>query len=399
MAIDFEQEYIMNQNSVARIKVIGIGGAGGNTVNHMIASHYENVEFMVANTDAQALKTAKAPLKLQIGLTSTRGRGAGANPEVGKLAAEEDIDKIIDFVKGSDIVFLTAGLGGGTGSGALPVIARAVRERGILCVAVVTKPFEFEGKRRMGIANQSFELLKKDVDTLIVIPNQRLLDITDHKISLVDAFGMINNVIHQFVKSIADIISSAGHINVDFADVCTIMRNMGMAVMGTGVSSGPERAQKATVQALSSPLLENSSIQGARAVLLNITGSSKLGLYELESAASLVYEAAKDANIIMGSVIDELMGDEVSVTIIATGIDQPQQQHLSQNSFFANTSMGLRPAHSLENSAEAKAGQESFQDRQHGRSQGYEISGNMSTQDLEIPTFLRRAQEKEMPQK
>ncbi len=384
LSIEFEHDYLMHQNAIARIKVIGVGGAGGNTINYMIGQKYENVEFIVANTDAQALKLSNSPLKLQIGSNATRGRGAGANPEVGKLAAEEDIDKIVDFLKGSDIVFLTAGLGGGTGSGALPVIARAVRERGILCIAVVTKPFEFEGKRRMAVANQALELLKKEVDTLVVIPNQRLLGVTDHKISLVDAFGMINNVIHQFVKSIADIISKAGHINVDFADVCTIMRHMGLAVMGTGKASGIDRAQKAAMQALSSPLLENASIEGAQAVLLNITGSA-LGLYEVQSAASLVYDAAKDANIIMGSVIDDTMDDEVVVTIIATGVEHHHKTHLIQPSI-NSPALSLRPAHAAESGAENKRTL-------------YESSPELSTQELEVPTYLRRAQEKEIPPK
>lgn len=384
LSIEFEHDYLMHQNAIARIKVIGVGGAGGNTINYMTSQKYENVEFIVANTDAQALKLSNSPLKLQIGSTATRGRGAGANPEIGKVAAEEDIDKIVDFLKGSDIVFLTAGLGGGTGSGALPVIARAVRERGILCIAAVTKPFEFEGKRRMAVANQALELLKKEVDTLVVIPNQRLLSITDHKISLVDAFGMINNVIHQFVKSIADIISRAGHINVDFADVCTIMRHMGLAVMGTGKASGTDRAQKAAMQALSSPLLENASIEGAQAVLLNITGSS-LGLYEVQSAASLVYDAAKDANIIMGSVIDESMGDEVMVTIIATGVEHYQNTHMMQPSI-NHSPLSLRPAHAVEPGIENKR-------------IAYESPAELSTHELEVPTFLRRAQEKEFPSK
>lgn len=381
--IEFEHDYLLNQHSVASIKVIGVGGAGGNTVNHMLKQHYENIEFIVANTDAQALKTSNSPLKLQIGSHSTRGRGAGANPEVGKTAAEEDIDKIIDFLKGADIVFLTAGLGGGTGSGALPVIARAIRERGMLCIAAVTKPFEFEGKRRMSVANQALELLKKEVDTVVVIPNQKLLDIADHKISLVDAFGMINNVIHQFVKSIADIISYPGHINVDFADVCTIMRQRGLAVMGTGTASGIDRAQKAALQALSSPLLENASIQGAEAVLLNITGGS-LGLYEVQSAASLIYDAAKDANIIMGSVIDESMGDEILVTIVATGIERGSRSPMPQPSY-ANPPLSLRPAHSIEQPPEIK------------RTISYESSHEMNAQELEIPTFLRRSKEKEVP--
>jgi cell division protein FtsZ len=385
MSIEFEHDYLSNQTTAARIKVMGIGGAGGNSINHMLDAPYENVEFIVINTDAQALKTSKSPLKLQIGLGVTSGRGAGANPELGKAAAEEDIDKIGTFVQGADIVFLIAGLGGGTGSGALPIIARAVREQGALCIAVVTKPFEFEGKRRLAVANQALEALKKEIDTLIVIPNQRLLDITDHKMSLVDAFGLINSVIHQFVKGIADIIFRAGHINVDFADVCTIMRHMGMAVMGTGRASGVDRSQRAAMQALSSPLLENASIEGARAVLLNITGSSKLGLYEVQGAASLVYEAAPDANIIIGSCIDESMGDEVVVTIIATGIEPVTAQPVS-----------LRPAHTLEMTPEVK-GLENPHDKARNKI-GYETPG-FNTHDLEIPAFLRRAKEKDLVQK
>ncbi len=377
--IDFENEYLM-QNSGARVKVVGIGGAGCNMVNQMIKAQYENVEFVVLNTDAQSLRVSDSPFKIQIGTRSTRGLGAGANPEVGKRAAEEDLDKIIDFLKDSDIVFLTAGLGGGTGSGAIPVIARAVREMGALCVAVVTKPFTFEGKRRTSIANGALDVLKKEVDTLIVVPNQKLLDITDQKVTYTEAFGMINNILHQFVRSISDIISRPGHINVDFSDVCTIMRNMGLAVMGTGCASGPERAQEAAIQALSSPLLENASIHGARAVLLNITGSSKLGLHEVHSAASMIYDIAPDANIIMGTVIDEAMGDDVLVTIIATGIEGHQG---------SKESMELRPATQPMQAESMKPSHESTKHFSH----------DIDPQDLEIPTYLRRARENELRQK
>lgn len=318
--IDFEQENGHNLQPVARMKVIGIGGGGGNTVNSMIDACYENVEFIVANTDAQALKTSKAPFKIQIGQKSTKGLGAGANPEIGKKAAEEDLSKIMEYAHGADVVFLTSGLGGGTGSGALPVIAHALKEKGILTIAVVTKPFEFEGKRRMVIAQQAIEQLKKEVDTLIVIPNQKLLALADAKLSLINAFNMVNGIMNQVVRSIYDIVSRPGHVNVDFADVKAIMQNKGYALMGTGKASGQDRAIEAALEAVSSPLLENISIQGARGVLINITGNSQLGLHEVSAAASLIYEQAdEDANIIVGSVIDDQMGDMINITIIATG--------------------------------------------------------------------------------
>jgi len=430
MILEFEQDYLTNQDPVARVKVIGVGGAGGNTVNHMISAEYENVEFIALNTDAQSLKLSKAPIRIQIGARSAKGLGAGANPEKGKVAAEEDIEKLAECVKGANIVFITAGLGGGTGSGAAPVVARILREMGILSVAVVTKPFAFEGKRRMTIANQALENLKKEVDTLIVIPNQRLLDVADTKVSLINAFGMINDVIHQFVKSIADIISRPGHINVDFADVCTIMRNRGLAVMGTGRASGPERAQQAAMQAISSPLLENASIKGARAVLLNITGSSDLGLHEVHSAASIVYDQAEDANIIMGSVVDDSMGDEVQVTIIATGVDrldhvqsvttQASQQvnQIITPLTAAEVSMSyLRPAQSaqaVDVSAESKLVSMGSATAQTAAAQSeqplsaterlrrlatQEKSRDAALKDIEIPAFLRRIREKELSQK
>lgn len=384
LMIDFENEYLM-QSAGTRIKVVGIGGAGCNMVNQMIKSQYENVEFVVINTDAQTLRASESPFKIQIGNRSTRGHGAGANPEVGKRAAEEDLDKIIDFLKESDIVFLTAGLGGGTGSGAISVIARAVREMGILCVAVVTKPFAFEGKRRMAVASAALDALKKEVDTLIVVPNQKLFDIADQTVSFTDAFGMINNVMQQFVRSISDIISRPGHINVDFADVCAIMRNMGLAVMGIGSASGTDRAEKAALQALFSPLLENNSINGARAVLLNITGSSKLGLHEVHAAASMIHEVCQDANIIMGSVIDESMGDEVVVTVIATGIEGVPQQTAQK----VEAPVELRPAQAA---GEAQDSMKNHQDQ-------LQNFKGIDPEDLEIPTYLRRAKEKGLLQK
>ena len=304
------------------IKVVGVGGAGGNTVNSIIDSGYKGVDFIVANTDAQALDLSKATHKVQIGVKSTKGLGTGADPEIGRRAAEEDIDKIIEVVGDADIVFLAAGMGGGTGSGALPVIAHALREQGILSIAVVTKPFHFEGKRRMRVAQEAVERLTQEVDTLIMIPNQRLLDVVDEQVSMIEAFSMINDVLGQSVRGISDIITRAGHINVDFADVRTIMKDCGLAVMGTGRATGDERAKNAALEAIASPLLENMSVKGACGVLLNISGGPTLGLHEISQAASVVYDQAhEDANIILGSVIDESLGDEVVVTIIATGFE------------------------------------------------------------------------------
>lgn len=321
--IDFERES-NNRIAVARIKVLGVGGGGSNMVNSMIgAPGYEMIDFIVANTDAQALKISKAPHKIQLGIKSTKGLGAGANPDVGRRAAEEDIDTIVRQVKDADVVFLTAGLGGGTGSGALPIIAQALKEKDILSVAVVTKPFIFEGRRRAQVAQEALDKLHDVVDTLIVIPNQKLLDVVDQKVSLIDAFSRINIVLNQFIRSIADIIAKPGHINVDFADLKTIMKQRGYAVIGTGRASGEERALKAAQEAIVSPLLDNTNIAGARGVLLNISGSSSLSLHEVGAASHLIYEKAhEEASIIVGSVIDESLNDEVIVTIIATGFDR-----------------------------------------------------------------------------
>lgn len=320
--IEFEAENGPNGLSIAKIKVLGVGGGGCNIVNDMIKAGYENVDFIVANTDSQTLQLSPAPIKVQLGSKIARGQGAGANPEKGRKAAEEDLDKIITVLKDADVVFLTAGFGGGTGSGALPIIARALKDLNILTIAVITKPFIFEGKRRMDIALQALEQLKTCVDSVIIIPNQKLIQIVDAQVTLVNAFGKINSVLNQFVRAITDIITRPGHINVDFADIKAIMKDQGYAIIGSGKASGSDRAVKATQEALSLPLLENVDITGARGVLLNITGNSNLGLHELSAAASLVYEQAhEDANIILGSVIDESLGDEVIVSIIATGFD------------------------------------------------------------------------------
>lgn len=321
-----EQEQVKDLN-LASITVIGVGGAGGNTVNSALQQQRQGIKYIVANTDAQALNASKAEIKIQLGVKSTKGLGAGANPELGKRAAEEDLSKIMDHLEDADIVFLTGGMGGGTGSGALPVIARALREKNILTIAVVTKPFSFEGKRRATIAQQALENLKKEVDTLLVIPNQKLLEVVDQKLSLIDSFALINDILNQSVMSIADIIAKPGHINVDFADVRTIMKDMGLAVMGTGRASGQDRATKAAHNAISSPLLENMSIKGAKGVLLNISGGTNLSLYEISAAASVISEQADpDASIILGSVIDPQLVDEIIITVIATGFNPHQVQ-------------------------------------------------------------------------
>lgn len=327
--IILEQEKEKMFGPGAAIKVIGVGGAGGNTVNSIIESGALGFECIAANTDAQALELSKADQRIQIGVKSTKGLGTGANPEIGRRAAEEDLDKVLEAIGDAEIVFIAAGMGGGTGSGAAPIIAKALRDKGILTIAIVTKPFLFEGRRRAKVAEQALEDLRKEVDTMIVIPNQKLLDVADSKVSMIDAFGMINDVLGQSVRGISDIITKAGHINVDFADVRAIMQGRGMAVMGTGKASGEHRATKAAQNAISSPLLENMSIKGAQGVLLNITGGRNLGLHEISEAASVVYEQAhEDANIILGSVIDDSLDNEVIVTIIATGCDV--QRHEKQ---------------------------------------------------------------------
>jgi len=315
-------------NLRAKIKVIGIGGAGNNTVNSMLKQEYDsNIEFIVANTDAQTLEASNAKTKVQLGIKLTKGLGSGANPEIGKRAAEEDLDKILEVVNDADIIFLAAGMGGGTGSGALPVIAQALREHNILTIAVVTKPFTFEGKRREKIAHESIKELQDHVDTLIVVPNQKLLDIIGEDIPMVEAFEMVNDILYQSIKGISYIITKSGHINVDFADLRVIMKGMGRAIMGTGRASGTNRAITATREAISSPLLENMDIYGAQGVLLNISGGPSLSLQEIHEAASVIYEQADEqANIILGSVIDPTMNDDVIVTVIATGCQSIQEE-------------------------------------------------------------------------
>ena len=309
----------------AQIKVIGVGGGGGNAINTMIESSVHGVDFVVANTDRQALAANMAPQRLQIGQTLTKGLGAGANPEIGREAALEDRENIAAALEGADMVFITAGMGGGTGTGAAPVIASIARNLGALTVAVVTKPFLFEGSRRRRHAEQGILALREEVDTLITLPNQRLLSITDQGTSMMDAFKKVDEVLLHAVQGISDLITFHGIVNVDFADVRTIMTDQGMALMGTGCASGQARALDAATQAVSSPLLEDMSIDGATGILINVTGSSSMTLHEIHQASTLIQEAADDdANIIFGSVIDESMGDALKVTVIATGFDRSE---------------------------------------------------------------------------
>jgi len=309
------------------LKVIGVGGGGSNAVNTMVKSGLKGVDFIVANTDAQALDHAGAGIKLQIGANLTQGLGAGANPEIGRNAALEDQRLITDALNGADMVFVTAGMGGGTGTGAAPVIARAAREAGALTVGVVTRPFNFEGRARRRRAGQGIEALAQEVDTLIVIPNQRLLAISDEHTTMVDAFKMADQVLYNAVQGISDLITEHGMINVDFADVRTIMSNKGMALMGSGQASGERRALEAARQAISSPLLDDVSIEGATGILINFTGGTDLRINEIEEAASLVEDAAhEDVNLIFGAVIDESMSDEIKITVIATGFQQADAQ-------------------------------------------------------------------------
>jgi len=310
----------------AKIRVMGVGGGGTNAVNSMISqSEVKGVDFISINTDAQALLLCQSSTKLQIGENLTKGLGSGGNPEIGRQAAEESYEKIKDIIEGSDMIFLTAGMGGGTGTGATPIIAKAAKEVGALTVSVVTKPFAFEGTRRMVAAEEGIEILKDKVDTLIVIPNQRILDVVDKKVSLVEAFRVADSVLSQGVQGISDIITVPGLINVDFADVKTIMTNSGSALMGMGTGVGENRAQTAARMAIASPLLEI-SMEGARGLLLNITGGSDLTMNEVDEAAKIIAQSADpDANIIFGATIDESMHDQIKITVIATGFDQTRQ--------------------------------------------------------------------------
>ena len=325
MIMDNEDLNFM-MDGTATIKVIGVGGAGNNAVNRMVEAGIKSVEFIAVNTDRQALNLSKASSKIQIGEKLTRGLGAGANPDIGAQAAEESKAEIAEILKGADMVFVTAGMGGGTGTGAAPLVAATAKELGILTIGVVTKPFTFEGKKRLAQAERGIANLKGKVDTLVVIPNDNLLQVIDRKTSIVEAFRMADDVLRQGVQGISDLIAVPGLINLDFADVKTIMLNQGMAHMGIGRASGENRAEDAAKQAIQSPLLET-SIEGARGVIINITGGSDIGLHEANTAAELVQRSADpEANIIFGTVTDDSMGDEIQITVIATGFEKEDEK-------------------------------------------------------------------------
>ncbi|MEK5462547.1 cell division protein FtsZ [Staphylococcus sp. FSL K6-0099] len=387
--LEFEQGF----NHLATLKVIGVGGGGNNAVNRMIDHGMNNVEFIAINTDGQALNLSKAESKIQIGEKLTRGLGAGANPEIGKKAAEESREQIEDAIQGADMVFVTAGMGGGTGTGAAPVVAKIAKEMGALTVGVVTRPFGFEGRKRQTQAAAGVEAMKAAVDTLIVIPNDRLLDIVDKSTPMMEAFKEADNVLRQGVQGISDLIAVSGEVNLDFADVKTIMSNQGSALMGIGVSSGENRAVEAAKKAISSPLLET-SIVGAQGVLMNITGGESLSLFEAQEAADIVQDAAdEDVNMIFGTVINPELQDEIVVTVIATGFeDKPSSQGRKATS----TGFGSSVNSSSSNQSHATLKEDSFATNTSTSSQSSEgvSERSHSTKDDDIPSFIRNREER-----
>jgi cell division protein FtsZ len=419
--------------SPAKIKVIGVGGGGCNAVNRMIRAKVEGVEFITANTDLQALKLSQAPVKLQLGAKLTKGLGAGANPEVGRKAALEDTEKIIEALEGSDMIFITSGLGGGTGSGAAPVVASLASELGALSVAVVTKPFAFEGKRRMLQAEQALQELIGAVDTVIVIPNERLMETVERGTSFFDAFRIADDILRQAVQGISDIITVPGIINRDFADVKAIMSGQGYAVMGTAVATGTNRAVDAANRAIASPLLEDNSIQGAQGILINISGSSSLTLHEVHEASSVIQKAAhENANIIFGAVQDDAMKDTIKITVIAAGFKDANKKNLHQKPTFLPKTWKAEPERAPEptavqqpiqyvNRVEMQQVEEEEevvaiapaapqpppvvtppapqptvvqQVQQNLREVRNELREQMAIDDLDVPTFLRRQAQK-----
>ncbi|PLT34294.1 cell division protein FtsZ [Bacillus sp. V5-8f] len=375
-------EFDSNLDQLATIKVIGVGGGGNNAVNRMIEHGVQGVEFISVNTDAQALNLSKAEIKMQIGGKLTRGLGAGANPEVGKKAAEESKEQIEEALRGADMVFVTAGMGGGTGTGAAPVIAQIAKDLGALTVGVVTRPFTFEGRKRATQAQGGISSMKEAVDTLIVIPNDRLLEIVDKSTPMLEAFREADNVLRQGVQGISDLIAVPGLINLDFADVKTIMSNKGSALMGIGISSGENRAAEAAKKAISSPLLET-SIDGAQGVLMNITGGTNLSLFEVQEAADIVATASdQDVNMIFGSVINENLKDEIVVTVIATGFNETeiQPRQTSRPSFGQS-----RP----QPQAQPVKREAKREDINNEPVRGSSNAGSQADDALDIPAFLR----------
>ena len=383
MQIEFDTDCY----TAAKIKVIGVGGAGGNAVNRMISSELKGVDFIAVNTDKQALSINKAPTKVQIGETLTKGLGAGGKPEIGRQASEESREKLMEVVEGADMVFITAGMGGGTGTGAAPMIAEMARECGALTVGIVTKPFLFEGTRRQKLAQQGIDMIRANLDTLIVVPNQRLLSIAEKNMPFMEAFKMADDVLLQATKGISDIINVPGIVNVDFMDVRTIMKEMGDAIMGTGSGTGENRGKIAAEQAINSPLLENVSIKGAQGVLIN--GGTGLTLYDIDQASTLIKEeAGADANIIFGAVVNESLEDEVRVTVIATGFSIATAERVARHAEEEENIVDFQDSVDIERLIKDAANEYDLDTRtrvvEHGKIHRFDKS------DLDMPTFLRR---------
>jgi cell division protein FtsZ len=381
-------EFDENKNLAAKVRIIGIGGGGNNAINTMISYNLTGVEFVAANTDAQSLSGNRASVKLQLGSALTKGLGAGANPEIGRKAALEDVEMIREVLKGSDMVFITAGLGGGTGTGGAPVIAEVAKEMGALTVAIVTKPFHFEGKKRMKQAEEGLANLRMTADALITIPNQRLLSISGKSMTLLEAFKRADDILYQAAKGISDIIVGHGIINVDFADVRTIMCETGMALMGTGSSSGENRAADAAQRAIASPLLEDISIEGARGLLINITGGSNMTLNEINEATTLIQkEAHEDANIIWGMVIDEAMQEEIRVTVIATGFGKAEEKLATRFKKVAPISFSTKENRDIPAFLRRVKASERFDEVKLDESADFALEDE---DRFDIPTFLRK---------
>jgi len=404
----FELMDAVSQNAV--IKVLGVGGGGGNAVRHMVGTGIDGVDFVCCNTDSQALRTSNVRTALQIGCNITKGLGAGANPDVGRQAAMEDRDRIIEVIEGADMLFITAGLGGGTGTGAAPVVAQVARELGILTVAVVTKPFAMEGKKRLAIAEQGIAELGKYVDSLITIPNEKLLSVLGPETTLLDAFKAANEVLQGAVQGIAELITRPGLINVDFADVRTVMSEMGMAMMGSGTAKGPDRAREAAEAAISSPLLEDVNLSGARGILVNVTAGENLGIGEFRQVGETVKQcASEDATVVIGTVIDPEMGDTIRVTVVATGLgqpvikQQPQMRVVAPAPAVAHRGHGMSAGHHGHPQAAQQMGapqtaegggygaydQPTFM-RQRAVGDQLTDGGEASFDLLDVPAFLRR---------
>jgi cell division protein FtsZ len=381
-------EFDENKNLAAKVKIIGIGGGGNNALNTMISYSLSGVEFIAANTDAQALAATLAHIKLQLGASLTKGLGAGANPEIERKAALEDVEKIREVLKGADMVFITAGLGGGTGTGGAPVIAEVAREMGALTVAIVTKPFHFEGKKRMKQAEEGLANLRMTADALITIPNQRLLSIGGKSMTLLEAFKKADEILYHAAKGISDIIVGQGIINLDFADVRTVMSETGMALMGTGIASGENRSVEAAQKAISSPLLEDITIEGARGLLINITGGQNMTLSEINEATTLIQkEAHEEANIIWGMVIDEGMKEELRVTVIATGFGKVEQKSASRFKKVAPISFSMRENRDIPTFMRRVKVNERFDELKLSEPPEFPVEDE---DRFDIPTFLRK---------